>query len=260
MIDTGSRLSVVLGGANGIGEACCRLMAERGWQVAVADVDSDAASKLAADIGGKGYCVDVRSLNALEQLALDIEREQGSVYSLVVSSGAFQERFSPDELPIELWQKVMQVNLDGTFYANRVFGTRMARQGKGSIVNVASAVAYGSSPLHAYGPSKAAIVNLTRTLAGQWGKSGVRVNSVSPGATAVARVLARPTGRYATDLSSCMALGRRVEPLEVAEGIEFLSSDRASAITGVDLLIDAGLVTANGWSLYGGVPDAATDQ
>jgi NAD(P)-dependent dehydrogenase (short-subunit alcohol dehydrogenase family) len=57
-----------------------------------------------------------------------------------------------------------------------------------------------------------------------------------------------------------MALGRRVEPLEVAEGIEFLSSDRASAITGIDLLIDAGLVAANGWALYGGVPDAMKDE
>jgi NAD(P)-dependent dehydrogenase (short-subunit alcohol dehydrogenase family) len=155
---------------------------------------------------------------------------------------------------------VMQVNVEGTFNLNRVFGTRMVRERTGSIVNIASTVAHGSSPLHAYGPSKAAIVNLTRGLAGQWGRAGVRVNSVSPGATITPRVAARPPGRYATDLNSQMALGRRVEPNEVAEGVEFLASDRASAITGIDLLIDAGWLTASTWGLYGGVPAFAAEE
>ncbi|MFJ1259407.1 SDR family NAD(P)-dependent oxidoreductase [Cupriavidus sp. CuC1] len=250
----GSRLCVVIGGANGIGAACCRLMSSRGWRVAVVDLDAGAAESLAKEIGGSSYCVDIRSLDSVEQLASDIEREQGPVYSLVVSAAAFQDRYPPDEFPMDLWRSVMQVNVEGTFNVNRAFGRRMVRERKGSIVNIASTVAHGSSPLHAYGPSKAAIVNLTRGLAGQWGRAGVRVNSVSPGATLTPRVTARPLGRYASDVNSQLALGRRVDPMEVAEGVEFLASDRASAITGTDLLIDAGWLTASTWGLYGGVP------
>lgn len=252
--DVGSRLSVVIGGANGIGAACCRLMSSRGWRVAVVDLDGEAAESLAKEIGGFGYSVDMRSLAAVEQLASDIERAHGPVYSLIVSAAAFQERHAPEEFPMDLWRTVMLVNVEGTFNVNRAFGRRMVRERKGSIVNIASTVAHGSSPLHAYGPSKAAIVNLSRNLAGQWGRAGVRVNSVSPGATLTPRVAARPAGRYATDLNSQLALGRRVDPMEVAEGVEFLASDRASAITGTDLLIDAGWLTASTWGLYGGVP------
>lgn len=255
-----SKLSVIIGGANGIGEACCRLMSERGWKVVVVDLNQAAAVSLANEIDGAGYGVDVCELQAMEGLASDIEREHGPVSSLVVSAAAFQDRFPPDEFPMDLWRKVIQVNLEGTFNANRVFGTRMARAGKGSIVNVASTVAHGSSPQHAYGPSKAAVINLTRCLASQWGMSGVRVNSVSPGATLVPRVLARPPGRYADNIDAQMALGRRVQPNEVAEGIEFLASDRASAITGTDLLIDAGWLVAGTWGLYGGVPESMEDQ
>jgi NAD(P)-dependent dehydrogenase (short-subunit alcohol dehydrogenase family) len=101
---------------------------------------------------------------------------------------------------------------------------------------------------------------MTQNFAAQYGKSGVRVNSVSPGAVLVPRVKARPPGRYASDIDSQMALGRRIEPEEVANGVEFLLSDRASAITGTDLLIDAGWAVANPWSIFGGVPGPVVQQ
>ena len=109
----------------------------------------------------------------------------------------------------------------------------MADEGRGSIVNIASIAALGSMPVHAYGTSKAGVVALTRNLAGEWGRAGVRVNVVSPGSTLVPRVEARvKSGRYAADPGAFTALGRMVRPNEVAEAIEFLASDRASAITG----------------------------
>ena len=157
---------------------------------------------------------------------------------------------------MELWRNVMQVNVEGTFNANRVFGARMARRGRGSIVNTASVVGHASSPALAYGPSKAAVLNLTQSLASYWGHAGVRVNSVSPGSTMTARHMARDQRRYATNVDSQMALGRRMQPNEVAEGIEFLASERASAITGADLVIDAGWLAASTWGFYGGVPGA----
>jgi NAD(P)-dependent dehydrogenase (short-subunit alcohol dehydrogenase family) len=256
MSDAQAKLGVVIGGGNGIGEACCRLMAQRGWRVAVVDLVEQAAQKVAAEIGGRAYVVDISNLAAVEQLATDIEYAQGPTHALVVSAGISQERFTPAELPIDLWHKVIDVNLGGTFNADRTFGTLMARRGRGAIVNIASTASYGSQPLHAYGPAKAAVINMTKNLATQWGRSGVRVNSVSPGATLVARVLARKPGRYAVDIDNQMALGRRIQPSEIAEGVEFLISDRASAITGTDLLIDAGMLAAAGWGIYGGVPPA----
>lgn len=256
MGDASSRLSVVIGGGNGIGAACSRVMSSRGWKVAVVDLDFSAAQAVAAEIGGRGYSADIGNLEAVEQLATDIEREQGAVHSLVVCAAAFQDKFAPKDFPMGLYRKILQVNIEGTFNANRVFGTRMVRAKRGSIVNIGSAFAHGSSPQFAYGPSKAAVVNLSKCLASEWGRTGVRVNSVSPGATAVARVLAKKPGgwSYAKDLGTHMAMGRCVEPNEVAEGVEFLASDRASAITGTDLLIDAGWLAAGIWGLYGGVP------
>ena len=171
------RLAHVIGGANGIGAACSRLMSKRGWRVVFGDKDGEAAQ-------------------------------------------------------------------------------RMAVRRRGSIVNIASLAGIGSTPWHIYGPSKAAIVNLTQCLAGQWGRAGVRVNSVSPGVTLVPRVIARQKAgvRYATgDPGARTALGRLVEPSEVAEGIEFLASDRASAITGINLIIDAGWLVASTWEMYGGI-------
>jgi len=256
VIDIENRVGVVIGGGNGIGAACCRLMAQRGWQLAVVDLAEKAAKDVAAEIGGRAYTVDISDFTGVEQLAADIERAQGAVHGLVVCAAMFQDKFRPGEFPIELWRKVIDVNINGTFYANRTFGTLMARRGRGAIVNIASTAAYGSQALHAYGPSKAAIFNMTKNLATQWGRSGVRVNSVSPGATLVERVKARPPGRYAVDIDNQMALGRRIQPPEIAEGVEFLLSDRASAITGIDLLIDAGMIAAAGWGIYGGVPPA----
>lgn len=254
------KLAVILGGGNGIGAATARLMKARGWRVAVADLSLPDAQKVADEVGGAAYGIDVSDQAGVEALAAEIEAQHGPVQALVVCAAMFQERYAPEAFPMDLYGKILKVNIEGTFFANRVFGVRMAKRGSGSIVNVASVNAHKSSPTHAYGPTKAAVVNISANLAGQWGRSGVRVNSVSPGATLVARVLARPPGRYAANIEDQIALGRRIQPEEVAEGIEFLASDKASAITGIDLPIDAGSMAANGWSLYGGVPASIAES
>ena len=255
MNSVSKKLALVIGGGDGIGAACCRVMSNRGWKVAVADLNFKAAQGVASEVDGNAYEVDVASLAAVEQLAADVEAKDGQVYSLVVSSGAFQNKMAPSEFPMDLWRKIVSVNLEGTYNANQVFGTLMAERGGGNIVNISSILAHVSNPNFAYGPSKAAILNLTRSLAVHWGHRGVRVNSVSPGMVLVPRVLARPAGRYAADVDKLSALNRRIEPNEIGESVEFLASDRASAITGTDLLVDAGLLAATSWGIYGGKPD-----
>jgi NAD(P)-dependent dehydrogenase (short-subunit alcohol dehydrogenase family) len=252
-------VAVIVGGANGIGAATAKLMAERGWRPAVVDIDIEAAREIASVVGGRAFALDVSDIAQTEAVAAAIDRELGTPTALVVCSGAFQDNVSPDQLPLDNWHKIMRINMDGTYFANRVFGSAMARRGRGSIVNIASITGMTSTPLHAYGPTKAAIINMTQALAGEWGRSGVRVNSVAPGVTLVKRLLDRQKAgrRYAADPSEFTALGRSVQPNEVAEAIEFLASKRASAITGTNLLVDCGWMAYGGWSMYGGVRPAA---
>ena len=256
MPDAG-RVAVVIGGGNGIGEATCRLMHERGWRIVVADKDGRAAERVASATGGHAVALDIAVATDVERAASDIESARGPVAALVVAAAMFQDVLPPARLPMDVWERTMQVNLTGTYLANRAFGTRMAAAGGGSIVNIASIAAIASMPVHAYGTSKAAVVALTRNLASEWGRAGVRVNAVSPGSTLVPRVEERlRSGRYAADPGEFTALGRMVRPNEVAEAIEFLASSRASAITGVNLVVDAGWDVASTWAQYGGVPPA----
>jgi NAD(P)-dependent dehydrogenase (short-subunit alcohol dehydrogenase family) len=251
------KIAVIIGGGSGIGEATGRLMQERGWNVVVADRDRAAAEAIAAGIGARAVVFDIAQEGEVETAAREIEAVEGPVSALVVAAAVFQDALPPAQLPMSVWERALQVNLTGTYLANRAFGTRMAQRGAGSIVNIASIAAIASMPVHAYGTSKAAVVALTRNLAGEWGRAGVRVNAVSPGSTLVPRVEERiRSGRYAADPGEFTALGRMVRPNEVAEAIEFLASDRASAITGVNLVVDAGWHVAATWAQHGGVRPA----
>lgn len=260
MDDTGQgRLAVVIGGGNGIGAATARLIAERGWRLAIIDRDIESARLIADEVRGRAYHGDVTDAGVMHGVAQEIEQTYAPPYALVVSSGTFQDPVPPDETRLDDWDRIIRTNLDGVFHANRAFGPGMATRRQGAIVNIASIIGLGGTPLHAYGPTKAAVINLTESLAGEWGRSGVRVNAVSPGVTLVPRVLARRQAgaRYRGDPGEHTALGRAVEPFEVAETIEFLLSDRASAITGVNLTVDCGWAAARGWVMYGGVRPAS---
>jgi NAD(P)-dependent dehydrogenase (short-subunit alcohol dehydrogenase family) len=257
MTEGRGRVAVVIGGANGIGAATCRLMAERGWRMAVADPDEEAGRAVAvASGGGRFHRLDVTDRATVAALPALVEAELGLPAALVVSSGAFQRNVPVVEQDLAELERILQVNVMGTYLANRAFGHVMAAHGGGSIVNLGSTTGTMATPLSIYGPSKSAVIGMTRTFAGEWGRSGVRVNSVSPGITLVPRVVARmqsESGRYGADPAEGTALGRLVEPSEVAETIAFLASDRASAITGIDLIVDCGWGVSAGWSMYGGV-------
>ncbi|SLN72101.1 SDR family NAD(P)-dependent oxidoreductase [Oceanibacterium hippocampi] len=256
-IATNNGLAVILGGGNGIGEATARLMQARGWQTAIADKDAEAADRVATDLGATGFEVDISSEASVAALASQVETTLGPVSALVVAAAVFQDIVPTEDLETEVWERILHTNLTGSFLANRIFGKAMLARRRGSIVNIASIAALGSMPAEAYGTSKAAVVHMTQNFAGEWGRSGIRVNAVSPGSTLVSRVARRlQTGRYASDPGDFTALGRIVQPNEVAEAIEFLASERASAITGVNLVVDAGWQVASTWSQFGGVRPA----
>jgi len=257
------RRVVVTGGASGIGLACAELLAERGAQVVIIDRQADAAHAVALRIGGAAYVLDIAQVEQVEQVAARMEAELGPVDALASVAGIVQgQAVPPEQIPWTQYNQIFEVNLRGTHAVCAAFGSRMARRGRGAIVNIASISAVRSTPLHAYGPMKAAIVGLTENLAGEWGRSGVRVNAVSPGFVAVPRMVAniQEGKRYAISPAEVSALGRLVEPAEVAESIAFLLSDRASAITGANIAVDAGVLATNGWLVHGGVPPARPRQ
>ncbi len=248
-------LGMVVGGANGIGAACCRLMAARGWRVIVADRDFAAGTALAQEISGEAIHLDVTDAAGVAEAAAPFADPARRLDGLVISSGTFQENVPVADSDPAGVERILGVNLAGAHHVLRHFGLAMARTGGGSIVAVASVVGHVSTPLNLYGPSKAGLINMARSFAGEFGRSGVRVNSVSPGITLVPRVRERIEAgtRYPPDLMDQMALGRCVEPAEVAEAIEFLLSPRASAITGTDLVVDCGWMAGGLWPAYGGL-------
>ena len=156
------------------------------------------------------------------------------------------------------WDRVIAVDQRGTYLCCVAFGEAMARRGRGCIVNIASITGQRSVPLHAYAPAKAAVAAITECLAAEWGRSGVRVNAVSPGYTLTPALQAAIDAgqRDPAVLAQNSALGRLVRPDDIAQAVLFLTSEASAAITGVNLPVDCGWLLAGSWHTYGGVRPA----
>jgi NAD(P)-dependent dehydrogenase (short-subunit alcohol dehydrogenase family) len=253
---TGERaIVVVTGGASGIGAACCEVLAARGWRLVAADIELEGAKAVARRIGGEAVFLDVADEAGAEALAERLNAELGPVRGLVNSAGVIQRPVRPNALDMKAWDHVVRIDQRGTYIACRAFGRRMAARGGGAIVNIASIAGMRSMPLHAYAPAKAAVISMTQCLAAEWGPGRVRVNAVSPGYTRTP-ALRQAIERGERDLSALennAALGRLIEPREVALAVAFLLSDDAAAITGINLPVDAGWLVAPSWHTYGGL-------
>lgn len=248
-------VAVVTGGASGIGAACCRALAATGATVVVLDRDDARGKAMAAEIKARAWTADVGDEKALDDCAGAIEAALGPVDVLVNSAGVLQVPMPPEDLPMSSWDDVIRIDQRGTYVASVAFGRRMAKRGRGSIINIASIAGMRSMPLHAYAPAKAAVISITSCLAAEWGRSGVRVNAVSPGYTLTPALQAAidKGERDVSALNENSALGRMVTPEEIAQAVCFLASDDASAITGANLPVDCGWLVAPSWHTYGGV-------
>lgn len=254
-VDFGGQVAVVTGGASGIGEACARVLAEAGARVVVADRNADAARAVAAAVGGVAVPLDVGDDASVDAALAAVQAQCGTATVLVNSAGVLQRTLPPEELTLREWDFVARVDLRGTYLCCARFGAAMARAGGGAIVNIASVAGMGSGPLHAYGPAKAGVINLTECLAAEWGPKGVRVNAVSPGFTHTPALEKGITTRTLApdDMTANSALGRLVQAREIAHAVAFLASAQAGAITGVNLPVDAGYLVATPWASYGGL-------
>ena len=253
--DFQGRIAVVTGGASGIGRACATLLAARGARVVVADKNLDAAHEAARELDATALAIDVGDESAVEAAVQQVVATLGPAEVLVHCAGVLQRTLPPGQLTLKEWDFVTRIDLRGTWLCAAAFGAPMAERGRGAIVTIASVAGMQSGPLHGYGPAKAGVIHLTQTLAGEWGPKGVRVNCVSPGFTqtpALDRGFATQTLEEAT-LAKAAAMGRLVRADEIAQAVVFLASDQASAITGVNLPVDAGYLVAGSWQAYGGL-------
>jgi NAD(P)-dependent dehydrogenase (short-subunit alcohol dehydrogenase family) len=159
---------------------------------------------------------------------------------------------------MDQWDREVNIDLRGTFLVARSVGVKMAERRHGAIVNVASVAGMTSGPIHPYTAAKAGVIQITQTLAAEWGRSGVRVNAVSPGFTRTAALEAGIASGALNKkwLESPTAMNRLVEPIEVAQAIAWLLSPMSSGVTGINLPIDAGYIAGTTWAAYGGLPEA----
>ena len=249
-------VAVVTGGASGIGAACCHELSRRGATIAVVDRDIDRAQVVAQDIkGASAWAGDVTDEAVLADVAARIEATLGPVSILVNSAGIIQTPDRPADLAMSVWDDVVRVDQRGIYVASVVFAKAMLTRRQGSIVNIASIAGMRAMPLHAYAPAKAAVISMTACLAAEWGPAGIRVNAVSPGYTrtpALQGAIDRGQRDVAL-LESNAALGRLVLPSDIAKAVAFLAGPDASAITGINLPVDAGWLAATPWNTYGGL-------
>lgn len=252
------RIAVVTGGASGIGLATAEVLQGRGWRVVISDVNAAAGRDAAATLGVEAVPFDVSDEAATEAAFDDIETRMGPVDALFANAGVIQGGGRPEDLALAEFDRVIATNLRGVYVSCLAAGKRMVARSRGAIVITGSVTATRTAPLHAYAPAKAAAVHMAACLAAAWGRSNIRVNAVSPGYVATPPVRANIDSgkRDPRLLVEGSALGRMVESSEIGRGVAFLLSDNASAITGINLPIDAGWLAASNLATYGGVPPA----
>lgn len=250
------RVIVVTGGASGIGLAVVKKMHADGHLVVSLDLPNKTELAELKELGVVTLPLDVNDETSVRRAHAEIIKTFGAVDGLVNSAGVIQERQTPDQLAMKDWDFVVDTDMRGTYLCCAVFGNHMVEKKGGAIVNIASVTSTNGVPLHAYAPAKAGVLSITQCLAGEWGHAGVRVNAVAPGYTQTPG-LQEAIDRGDRDRAMLVrqaALGRMVQTHEVANGVAFLLSDQASAITGVSLPIDCGWLASVGWETYGGLP------
>ncbi|MBP5857124.1 SDR family oxidoreductase [Marivibrio halodurans] len=254
------RCVAILGGASGIGAAVARRAAAGGAAVAILDLNGAAAEAMADELGPKAraFIVDATDEAAMAAAA-DAVAESGlpPVDGLVASAGIPEvatpiERYAADD-----FDRILTSHVRTAYVFARAFGARMAAGEGGAVVFLASVLSFRPGPVLAYGAGKGALVNLTQSLAVHWAARGVRVNAVAPGWTDTPFIRApRPDGsrRDIEPILRQTPQGRLIRPEEIAEVIQFLLSPASSAITGVTLPADGGVMAGAGWAAYGGFP------
>lgn len=237
------KIAVVTGAGQGLGLAIARALQAAGAHVVVTELNEETGQAAAEELGTEFLQLDVTDSSSVREM-VEAVRERHGRLDVMVNSAGIAAHVPAEEMSDEEWRSMISVNLDGVFWCCREAGKMMLEQGSGAIVNIGSMSGIISNRPQAqahYNASKAAVIMLTKSLAGEWATRGVRVNAVSPGYIATPLVqedLEDP------DLGeiwlSSTPMGRAAQPEEIAPAVVYLASDASSFATGSNLVVDGG--------------------
>jgi len=237
------KVAVVTGGGQSLGLEIGRALKAAGAKVVVAEINAETGEQAAGELEGDFVQVDVTDPESVKNMVSSVLDDHGRIDVLVNNAGVVHN-IPSEEVPDEEWRKVMSVNLDGVFWCCREVGKTMLERGSGAIVNIASmsgVISNHPQPQSAYNVSKAAVIMLTKSLAGEWADRGVRVNAVSPGYIRTPLTeLGMSKEEWSRVWLESTPLGRLAEPDEIAPAVVFLASDAASYAAGTNFAVDGG--------------------
>ncbi len=247
------KVAIITGSAGGIGKAIATLFASNGARVVVSDVQQEAGVKTAQDLGGVFIPCDVSDIDQVNHLIDEAVSRFGRLDVMVnnagINAGTKEERVTTDKYPVETWHRIMNIDLNGTFYCCRKAAQVMIEQRSGNIVNIASVAGVVALRLQVgFVAAKAGIIKMTEAMACELGPVGVRVNCVSPGSTLTEGTRKLFYGEdsafkeMANRVVSFIPQGRPGEAEEIADAVAFLASDSASYINGHNIVVDGGWV------------------
>lgn len=240
------KVAIVTGGASGIGREVSKIFSIEGAKTVIFDIDEVNIKNFEKEIKDmgfylEGYKVDVSNFEEVSKFTNQVYEKFGRIDILVNNAGITRDNFLT-KMSIDDWNKVISINLTGTFNCTKAVIPFMYEKESGVVINVSSVVAiYGNIGQTNYIASKAGVIGLTKGWAKEFGKKGIRVNAVAPGFIKTPMTEKAPE-KVIDFMVSKTPLGRMGEAVEVAKSIAFLSSDDASFITGVILNVDGGLV------------------
>ena len=229
------RVALITGGARGMGAAHARLMASEGATIAVTDVLDDEGTALADEIGGSYHHLDVTDEDSWRTVVSEVHEKHGPISILINNAGVVG--FSPiATAETDEWNRVIAINLTGTFFGMRAVTQSMTEAGGGAMINISSTAGLqGYSNLSAYVASKWGVRGLTKAAALDLGQHGIRVVSIHPGPIRTAMT----DGMDDSGMTDSQAIPRFGEPEEVAKLALFLAAD-ATYSTGTEFVIDGG--------------------
>ena len=241
--DFDDQVAVITGGAQGIGYAVAKRMIENGAKVVIWDFDTDLARASASELGATALHCDVSDWDSVQAAAQQAESDFGRIDVLVNSAGVAGANAVVEEYPIEEWNKIMSVNLNGTFHTNRAVIAGMKQRGYGRIVNIASIAGKEGNPnASAYSASKAGVIALTKSLGKEAADFNIGVNCVTPAAARTA-IFDQMSEEHINYMLSKIPRNRFVNVAEVANMICWIASAENAFTTGAVFDLSGGRAT-----------------
>ncbi|MEU6129732.1 SDR family oxidoreductase [Saccharopolyspora sp. NPDC047091] len=238
------KVALVTGAGQGIGLEIAKALRSAGAHVVIGEINPETGNAAAEQVEGDFLPLDVTDSAAVADAVARIVADHGRIDVSVHNAGMVRNE-PAEEMSDESWRRVLGLNLDGVFYCSREVGKQMLAQGSGSIINIASMsgmISNHPQPQVSYNASKAGVIMLTKSLAGEWARRGVRVNSISPGYTGTDLLLGvqNTQPEWFNGWMEQTPMGRAGRPDELGPVAVFLASEASSFVTGSNVVADGG--------------------